>query len=166
MGTPHGDLEPGLFTNGGRVFFDDLVIEGTLSKSWLEERHVATFLESDLDSPSNRLKKWDLKALKALAGFEKGEVEVGELLSAIGNRKVVVFIRKALAEALAASDRVEETLDGLEALLRSKDLAARSFANLVLSAAVAIDFGFLPYGNDDERKEALARIMDYIENRA
>lgn len=165
VGTHLLDLEPGVFTNGGRAYFDDFIVEGKITEDWLKRNRVAMFLEKDLANPANRLKAVDKKALVLMAAYEKGKAPVQEMLESISNKKMIIFIRDRLAKAIAASEHVEEAIDGLESLLLSKDLATRTFASRILEKAIDIDFGYGPKANEDLRKEAIARFTDYAKHR-
>ncbi|MCP3860971.1 MAG: hypothetical protein GY704_15070, partial [Phycisphaeraceae bacterium] len=165
VGRPHGDVEIGLFTNGGRAFFDDLLIEGELSESWLRDRRVAMFLSKDIRNAANRLRKKDREALDLAKDFVAGKIPADEVLASLANAKVNVFVREAVSDQLVASDRIGETLAGLKPLLLSKDRGTRTFAGRILDRAIDMDFGFDPDDDKEERAAAVERFLDYNNNR-
>jgi hypothetical protein len=166
VGIPLSDLEPGLFTNGGRAYFDEFVVEGKISEGWLTSNRVAMFLEKDIENPANRLKTTDKKALTLMKSFLAGKAPAAEMLEGIANPRMIIFVRERLARAVTESERVAEAIDGLENLLLSDDLATRILASRILVEAIDIDFGYGPRGDEDERKAAVARFTDYAKNRA
>jgi hypothetical protein len=165
VGTHLADVEPGVFTNGGRAYFDEFTVEGKISEDWLKRNRVAMFLEKDIQNPANRLKATDKKALALMAGYLKGKAPVQEMLQAIANKKMIIFIREKLAQTIAESDKIADAIDGLESMLLSADLATRTFAFRILQKAIDIDFGYGPLANVDLRKEAVARFADYAKHR-
>ena len=149
-GRPITQLLVGIYTVKSSGLFDEIVVRGKISPTWLQREKVELALSAPPAAAPAGPSEADKAAQENLTRFQAGTGNPEELLGVLGDTGVSEGIRQASADALSVSGP-KTLVPKAVSLLYSEDLVSRRLGDQVIRALTGKNFGFDPKAEGDKR---------------